>query len=74
MADIKVTVVVMTYNQRLYIEEAINSILSQKTSFDFDIFVHDDCSDDGTNEILQKIALEHPNKIRIYKQDKRKRN
>ena len=67
-----VTVIVMTYNQKQYIRQAIDSILRQKTTFDFNIFVHDDCSDDGTQEILQEYRDRYPKKIYVYHQEKRR--
>lgn len=62
----------MTYNQKDYIEKAIDSVLEQEIGVDFDILIHDDCSDDGTYEILLKKQKENLNKIRIIRQDSRK--
>ena len=69
---IDITVVVMTYNQKDYIKQALDSILSQKVSVDFDILIHDDCSDDGTYQILLDYQNKYPKKIRIIRQDSRK--
>lgn len=69
---IDITVVVMTYNQKDYIKQALDSILSQEVSADFDILIHDDCSDDGTYQILLDYQKKHPRKIRIIRQDSRK--
>lgn len=66
------TVVVMTYNHRDYISKALDSILSQKVNIDFNILVHDDCSDDGTYEILLHYKHEYPNKFNIVRQKSRK--
>ena len=43
-----VSVVVLTYNQAVYIGRAMEGILSQKTDFPFEILVGDDASTDGT--------------------------
>ncbi|MBQ3419624.1 MAG: glycosyltransferase [Erysipelotrichaceae bacterium] len=67
-----ITVIIMTYNQKDYIEKAIDSVLEQEIDVDFDILIHDDCSDDGTYEILLKKQKENLNKIRIIRQDSRK--
>lgn len=67
-----ITVVIMTYNQKDYIKQALDSVLSQKTDIDFDILIHDDCSDDGTYEILLEYQDKHSTKIRIVRQDSRK--
>ena len=63
MCDIKVSVCCITYNQEKYIEQAINSFLSQKTNFDFEIIIHDDASTDGTINILKKYQKKYPDKI-----------
>ncbi len=50
----KLNVLLIAYNTAEFIEECVNSILMQKTDFDFNIIVADDCSTDGT---LEKIKL-----------------
>lgn len=60
----KVSICVLTYNQEKYIRQCLQSILDQKTNFEFEIIVGDDCSIDKTKEIIKEIAEEHPNIIR----------
>ncbi len=67
---IKVSVCITTYNLEKYIEQTLNSILSQKTSFDFEILVGDDCSTDGTREILLAYKERFPEKIKLHLQQK----
>lgn len=55
-----VSIVVLTYNHYFYIEKALNSILSQKTSFSYEILIGDDASSDGTTEIVQEYAQKYP--------------
>ena len=62
----------MTYNQVNYIAQALDSILCQELDVDFDILIHDDCSDDGTYEILLDYQKQHPHLIRIVRQEERK--
>lgn len=59
------SVCVRSYNQRDFLKIAIDSILSQKTSFDFDIIISDDCSQDGTIEMLHKYKEQYPTKIHL---------
>lgn len=61
-----VSVVVLTYNQAVYIGRAMDGILSQKTDFPFEILVGDDASTDGTGEILQEYAKKYPGRIRLF--------
>ena len=66
------TVIVMTYNHKDYIAKAIDSILLQIVKVDFSILIHDDCSDDGTYEILLDYQKRYPDKIQIIRQETRK--
>ena len=63
--ELKLSVLVVTYNHERYIKEAINSILMQKTSHQYEIVVADDCSTDGTREILLAYKEKHPDFINI---------
>lgn len=58
-----VTVLVVTYNHINTFEEAIKSVLAQKTNFDFKIWVLDDASTDGSTELVKKYAELYPEKI-----------
>ena len=59
----KVSVCVITYNQEKYIQQCLDSILSQKTSFYFEIIVHDDASQDNTPKIIEEYFKKHPDVI-----------
>lgn len=61
--DIKVSVFIMTYNQKAYIKDALEGALNQKTNFKYEIIVHDDASTDGTTEIVMEYEQHHPDKI-----------
>jgi FkbM family methyltransferase len=50
----KVTVIIPTYNHESYIEQCVNSVLAQQTSFPFNILISDDCSNDNTFKIIQQ--------------------
>ncbi len=72
MENNSITVVVMTYNHEGYIAKAIQSILNQKIDVDFNIVVHDDCSNDGTYELLLDLQKNSGSKITIIRQKTRK--
>lgn len=59
-----ISIAVATYNGEKYICEQIDSILAQ-TVQDFELIVCDDCSTDGTVEILNKYA-EKDGRIKIF--------
>lgn len=72
MSNTLITVIVMTYNQIDYIKQCLDSILDQQIDIDFDVLIHDDCSDDGTHETLLNYQRQYPEKITIIHQDSRK--
>ena len=47
----KVSVLMPTYNHEAYIAQAIESFLAQKTSFEIELLINDDCSTDNTYQI-----------------------
>jgi succinoglycan biosynthesis protein ExoA len=56
-----VSVIVPCRNERDHIEACVSSILRQEAlNVEFEIVVADGMSDDGTREILQRLANEHP--------------
>ena len=57
--DIMVSVWCTTYNHFSYIRDALDSFISQQTNFPYEIIVHDDCSTDGTAEILQEYQSKY---------------
>ncbi len=50
----------ITYNHEAYIEQAISSILSQNTTFNYELVIANDCSTDNTHNIIETIIKEHP--------------
>ncbi len=65
--DYKVLVKCLTYNQEKYIEDALKGFVRQKTNFPFCALVVDDCSTDGTTEIIKRYEKEYPDIIKgIY--------
>ena len=52
----KVSVCVITFNHEKYIRQCLQSIVDQETNFDFEVIVGDDCSKDGTREVVQEFA------------------
>jgi glycosyltransferase involved in cell wall biosynthesis len=63
--NIRVCVLVNTYNHEKYIEECLLSIIVQETTFPFKIIVHDDNSTDGTQKILLEYQEKFPEKISL---------
>lgn len=59
-----ITVLAAAYNGRDYIEEQMDSILAQSQGGIL-LVVSDDCSTDGTSELLDSYGAEHENKVLI---------
>lgn len=57
----------LTYNQELYIKQAIDSVLMQETNFNFQLVIGEDFSTDSTREICETYANRFPNKIKLLK-------
>lgn len=66
----KVIIVILTYNLEKFIREAIDSVLNQKTSYQYKILIGDDNSTDKTPEILKEYAEKYPDKIEVRFSDK----
>ena len=62
----RVSVLVTFYNQEGYVDKAIESILSQKTSFGVKIIAGDDGSSDGTADAVRKWMQKYPDKIELH--------
>ena len=63
-----VSVCMITYNHQDYIIDALESILNQKCSFDFEIVLSNDCSSDKTDEIISEFIEENKlyNRIKYF--------
>lgn len=61
-----VDVIVGTYNHEHYIEQALESVLIQQTTFPVMIHIADDCSTDKTQEILLSYRDKYPDRIKLY--------
>ena len=61
------SIMCITYNHANYIRETINGFLIQKTKFPVEIIIHDDASQDGTQNIIKEYEALYPNIIKpIY--------
>jgi glycosyltransferase involved in cell wall biosynthesis len=66
----KVSVAMITFNHERFIHEAINSILSQKTDFHFELVLGEDHSTDSTRHICEEYVQKYPEKIRLLPSNK----
>lgn len=66
-----VTVFLVTYNHVHTFKQAIESVLSQKTSFEYKIVVLDDASTDGTSDIVREYST-LPNVTTVIREENSK--
>lgn len=69
ISDPLVSIGILVYNQKKYIKSAIESILVQEVDFNYEIVIADDCSTDGTQNILIEYANKYPQIIRLILQE-----
>jgi glycosyltransferase involved in cell wall biosynthesis len=61
----KVSVVMPAYNAERFVREALDSVLNQSFS-DFELIIVDDCSKDGTWQILTEYAAADPRVVLVH--------
>ena len=62
--EVKVSVCCMVYNQEKYLERMLDSVVSQKCDFRYEILIHDDASTDASPTIIMNYAKKYPDLIR----------
>lgn len=66
----KVSVLMLTYNQESYIDEAIRSVMLQQTDFDFELVIGNDASTDRTGERCEAWKLRYPEQIMLVNRER----
>jgi glycosyltransferase involved in cell wall biosynthesis/SAM-dependent methyltransferase len=64
MSQPLVSITCLSYNHEKYIAQAIESFLMQKTSFSFEIIIHDDASTDDSQRIIKEYEKKYPEIIK----------
>lgn len=66
----EVTVWMTAYNHEKYLADCLDNVLNQKTDFEFEIVLGEDCSEDRTREIAIHYGEKFPEKIKLFLPEK----
>jgi glycosyltransferase involved in cell wall biosynthesis len=69
-SDVRVSIMMITYNHEKYIRKALDSVVAQRTNFAFEAIVGDDYSTDGTRDIIREYARKYPKIIKPVFRDR----
>lgn len=56
----EVSIICTAYNQEKVISKCLDGFINQKTDFKYDIIIHDDCSTDGTLDVILSYENKYP--------------
>ncbi len=62
--DITVSIICLAYNHEKYIRQTLEGFVSQQTSFNYEVIVHDDASNDNTASIIREYQNKYPHIIK----------
>ena len=68
--EVEASVVIPVFNRVKTIKDAVESALSQKASFKYNVIVVDNHSTDGTSDILSSMSLCHSDKLHVIVPDR----
>lgn len=60
-----VSVALITYNHEKYLRRCLESVVAQRTDFEFEVVVGEDCSTDSTREICFEFQRRYPERLRV---------
>jgi glycosyltransferase involved in cell wall biosynthesis len=61
----KVSVCMITFQHAEFLRQSLGSVMEQKTDFDFEVVLADDCSTDGTDRIALEFQQKFPERVRV---------
>ena len=62
--NIKISVCCLVYNHEKYLRKMLESLVNQKTDFDYEILINDDASTDRSPEIIKEYQQKYPKLIK----------
>ncbi len=64
-----VSICMSTYRHEQFIQQAIEGVMMQQTTFRIELVIGEDCSDDGTRLICEAMEQKYPDRIRLLPSD-----
>ena len=68
MAEVTVSVIMLSYNHLPYVEQAIESVLKQERKWPLELIICDDASTDGTTDIIKEYEKKHSEIITVLRE------
>lgn len=62
--EVLVSIYCLAYNHGRYIRDALEGFVRQKTTFRYEVIIHDDASQDDTAKIIEEYAQKYPDIIK----------
>lgn len=66
----KLSIIILSYNEAQYLSQAIESCLNQDCNFPFEIVIVDDGSTDGSIDIIKQYQAKYTDRIRYFVMDR----
>ena len=60
MNEIVVSISCLVYNHEKYLRRCLDGFVTQKTTFAYEILIHDDCSTDNSRQIIEEYCTKYP--------------
>ena len=61
--EMKLSIIICTYNRKKELERALDCVFGQKTDFIYEVVVGNDCSTDGTEDILKAFQEKYEERL-----------
>lgn len=68
--QMKVSVLITTYNLEQYVAQTLDSVLMQQVDFEYEILVGDDGSKDRTRDVVRQYMERYPDLISLFVMDR----